>query len=353
MPIHCVAAAVAGLLLSADLTSGAHNEIASGTLIVLNKSDATAWLISAATGQRLASVPTGAGPHEVAVSPDGRLAVVTNYGQREPGSSLTVIDVPRAAVLRTIDLGEYRRPHGAAFFRDGHRVAVTAEHNRALLIVDVAAGRVLKAIPTDQEISHMVALSPDERLAFVANIRSGTVTVIDISAGRAEAHIATGGGTEGLDISPDGRWLWVGNRAEDTISIIDVAAKQVAATVPCASFPIRVKFTPDGRHVLVSNARSGDVAIFDADQRTEVARIPIEMTPVQQKDERLFQAAFGDSPVPIGILIEPTGRRAWVAATNADALAVIDLHRKALVGSVRTGREPDGLGWSPATPAAR
>jgi DNA-binding beta-propeller fold protein YncE len=45
----------------------------------------------------VATVPTGDAPHEVAVAPDGRRAVGTNYGTREtPGSNLTVIDVPAA-----------------------------------------------------------------------------------------------------------------------------------------------------------------------------------------------------------------------------------------------------------------
>jgi YVTN family beta-propeller protein len=86
----------------------------SGTLIVLNKTDNTAMLIDLADGKVRATIPTGAGPHEVAVSSDGRLAVVTNYGTRqEPGSTLTVIDVAKAAKVKDIDLGEYRRPRGA------------------------------------------------------------------------------------------------------------------------------------------------------------------------------------------------------------------------------------------------
>src|SRR5688500_1028365 len=66
----------------------------SGTLIVLNKSDNTVSLINVATKTAVATIPTGAGPHEVAVSPNGKIAVIANYGtQQDPGSSLTVIDV--------------------------------------------------------------------------------------------------------------------------------------------------------------------------------------------------------------------------------------------------------------------
>ena len=69
-----------------------------------------------------AKLPTGRGPHEVAVSPDGALAYVSNYGvfgvfrdgeqRSEPGHSLTVLDLGTRAVRDTFDLGEYSRPHG-------------------------------------------------------------------------------------------------------------------------------------------------------------------------------------------------------------------------------------------------
>jgi DNA-binding beta-propeller fold protein YncE len=64
-----------------------------GVLLVGNKSADTLWALDTATGVRTASFDTGVGPHEIEVSPDGRLAVVSNYGDRErPGSSLTVLD---------------------------------------------------------------------------------------------------------------------------------------------------------------------------------------------------------------------------------------------------------------------
>jgi DNA-binding beta-propeller fold protein YncE len=108
-----------------------------GTLLVLNKADATASLVDIVNGKVVATLPTGRAPHEVAVSPDARTAVATNYGpQEEPGGSLTVIDIPRARVLRTIDVGAGTRPHGIAFI-DRQRTLVTAEGVRALLAVNV------------------------------------------------------------------------------------------------------------------------------------------------------------------------------------------------------------------------
>jgi len=170
----------------------------SGTLLVLNKSDNTVSLIDLKTKATVATIPTGVGPHEAAVSPNGKLAVIANYGaQTHPGNTLTVIDIPGKKMVRTIDLGEYRRPHGLAWLK-GDQIAVTAEANKALLIVDVAAGKVLQAITTDQNVSHMVVISPKHSRAFVANIGSGSVTVIDLKAMKRVTDISTGAGAEGI-----------------------------------------------------------------------------------------------------------------------------------------------------------
>jgi YVTN family beta-propeller protein len=318
-----------------------------GTLIVLNKAASTAWLIPLNDPDKPVSIETGDGPHEVAVSPDGKTAVIGNYGSQTPGNTLTVVDVPSARVSRTIDLGRFQRPHGLSFLPDGQHLLVTAEAQQALLTVDLATGTVIGAIGTDQEISHMVARTPDGKRAFVANIRSDSVSVIDLANGRLLKILTTGKGAEGVDVSPDGAEVWITNRADDTIVVVDTATLATRATIPCASFPIRLKFTPDGRHVLVSNARSGDVAVFDAGARREIARIPMTVKASTDKEGRLFQDRFGDSPVPIGIQVHPDGTRAWVANSNADRVMVIDLSSWQVTGEIPTGKEPDGLGYSP------
>lgn len=317
-----------------------------GTLIVLNKSDHTATFIDVASRNALATVPTGIAPHEVAVSPDGKTAVVANYGTREaPGNTLSVVDIPGKKKLKDIELGEYRRPHGIVWMKD-QTVAVTVEANKAVLLVDVQSGKVLSAVETDQNVSHMIVLTPGQSRAFVANIGSGTTTVIDLKEKRRIANIETGAGAEGIDISPDGKEVWVTNRSANTVSVVDVATLKVSATLESKDFPIRVKFTPDGKHALVSNAQSGEVAVFDAAARKEIRRIKMEFSPVNDADKRLFGNQFGTSPVPVGILIEPSGRYAYVANTQADVVTVIDLKDWKIADRLTAGKEPDGLGYS-------
>ncbi len=314
------------------------------TLIILNKSGASASLIDLDSGEEVARVPTREGPHEVAVSPDGSTAVVGNYGGPD-GRSLTVIDVASAKVLRTIELGDYSRPHGIEFFDDGERVAVTAEAQKALIVVDINSGEVLQAIDTDQNVSHMVVLSPDEKRAFVANIGSGSITAIDLENGERIANVETGAGAEGIDITPDGKYLWVTNRDADTVSVIDAESLEIVKALESASFPIRAKVTPDGEWVLVSNAKSGDLTVFDAVGMEESRRVDLALE-AEETEGRLFGDAFKQSSVPIGILVAPGSERAFVAHANADVVSVLDLRSWKVTGYLRGGEEPDGLGYS-------
>jgi YVTN family beta-propeller protein len=314
---------------------------------VLNKAEATASLIDLGTGAVAATLPTGQGPHEVAVSPDGRLALACNYGGQQPGSSLTLIDVPGAAVVKTIELGQHRRPHGVQWLPDGKRAAVTAEGSKSLLIVDVEAGTVTDALPTGQEVSHMVVLQPDGARAFVANLGSGSVTAFDLAAKQSAGTVQTGAGAEGIEITPDGRQLWVTNREADTISVLDPATLQIVKTLKSSSFPIRAAVTPDGRHVLVSNAKSGQLAVFDTASGQQVHTIAMAMEAVSEQDSLLN---FGKSPVPIGIEVHPGGKRAYVANAAADAIAVVDLEQWKVIGTLKAGREPDGMAYSPLKP---
>jgi YVTN family beta-propeller protein len=312
-------------------------------LVVVNKSDDTVTILDAKTGAIRATVPVGKGPHEVEVLSDGRTAAVSDYGrQGAPGRTVTLVSVDAGKVVATIDLGEGTRPHGLEALADG-RLLVTAEGTKELLVIDPSRERVTARIPTGREISHMVAAAADGSRAYVASIGSGTVSAADLASRKIAKDVATGQGAEGIDRTPDGREVWVTNRSSDTVSVVDARSLDVLATLPAPKFPIRVKITPDGRRALVSCAQSGDVAVFDVAARKEVGRIPLDREAVSGIQKRSFSNQFGKSPAPVGLLIAPDGKRAWVASTNADVISVIDLDRLEVIGRLTAGKEPDGL----------
>ena len=331
-------------LVLAILAGGTPTAAAADLLIVLNKSDHEAVLVDPVTLKPVARIATGRGPHEVAVSPDGRMAYVSNYGvyavfregQRvnEPGNTISVLDLERRAVKDTFDLGAYAKPHGIVVSRDGRRLWVTCEDSQAVLELDAARGGVLKAWKTAQETSHMIVPSADESKLFVANIRSGSVTVIERRTDRVTT-VVTGPGAEGIDRSADGREVWVTNRADSSISVLDAVRDTVVVKLESGGqMPIRVKFTPDGREAWVSCGKSDAVTVFDARTRKLVATIPV-------------------GAMPVGIQMSPDGQRAFVANTNDDLVTVFDVAARKVLGTFTTGNEPDGMAWVPGRNARK
>lgn len=306
------------------------------TLIVGNKLADTAGFIDLTSGEMAYTRPTGQGPHEVAISPDGNIAAVVAYGDnREPGASLSLFDVPTATALKVIDLFPHRRPHGILWMPDGRHLLVTTEGSGSLIIVDTEESKVVSAIETGQKGSHMVALSPDAATAYVTNIGSGSVTVVDVAAGRIVKTIKAGQETEGVAVSPDGKELWVTNRGEDTVLIFDTETFARLATIETGDMPIRIAFSPDGRHVAVSNARDGTVEVIAAAERTVLKTLVLD------------PEDGGAGVMPVTLLFAPDGSMLYVALTTRAQIARIDTDDWQLVGFLKAGEGSDGLGYSP------
>ena len=316
--------------------------VQAGTLVVANKAEATVSLIDQESGEVVATLATGQGPHEVGISPDGRFALVTNYGTRDgAGNSLTLINIPAAEVVKTFDIGDKSKPHGVEWI-DKTSAAVTVEANQALVVVDVDNGDILQAIPTDQDVSHMVALDSDGRRAYTTNIGSGSITVLDLDTGERVKNVATGEGAEGIAVS--GQHIWVTNRAADTITVLDAETFATVREVSSVGFPIRATATSQGQ-VLVTRARAGDLVIYDAGSMEAVRTVAFDLKSMDV-EERLFGDRFGDSSVPIGVIVDDSGTRAFVAHANADVITEIDLTTGEIVRSLHAGKEPDGMGFS-------
>lgn len=66
-------------------------------------------------------------------------------------------------------------------------------------------------------------------------------------------------------------------------------------------------------------------------------------TAVEQLEGLLFADTGGIGPKPVGILIEPTGRRAYVANANADIVTVIDLEKLIIAGCLAADKEADWI----------
>lgn len=319
-------------MLLAALVAGWEQAVAqvpglTGTLVVTNKSPSTATIIDVASGRTLATLPTGQGPHEVVLSSDGSLAVVTDYSG-QPGKTLTVIDVPGLRVIRTIDLGDYRRPHGIVFLRGDSLVVVTSEASGNILVVNVREGAIRRVIPTQQNGSHMVGVVADGKRAFTGNIGSNTVSELNLDAGAFVRSFAVPAQPEAINVTPDGKEVWVGSNATGKVSVVDPSAGTVTTAAEGFGWPYRVLFTPDLRTVLLPDLKGEELRFLDRASRRELSRI-----------------AFPGG-APQGITITPDGRFAIESMSAQARLAIIDVAKRVVVGYIAAGDTPDGVAYT-------
>ncbi len=320
-----------------------------GTLLVGNKSAASVSLIDLASGREVARAETQPGPHEVAVSGNGQLAVVTNYGvSGNPGNTLSVIEVAQGRTVGTIDLGDHTRPHGIVFLPDNRHVLVTTEGSQSLITVDVWEGKVVASAPTGQMVSHMLAYDEVGQRAYVANIGSGTVSLINVPRSELLSFHDSGRGAEGIALSPNRRELWVTNRAEDTVSLFDARFLDLKAKVDVPGFPIRAEAMDDGT-ILVTSARSGRLSIIKPGAGEEGAPGVVDTINIslEQEGGTILGQAFSGSSVPIGIEISPDGRRVWIAHAAADTVQELQAGTWRQLRLLKTGDEPDAMAYSP------
>ena len=221
-----------------------------GTLLVVNRTGGSISLFDLGTRVEMARVPIGPIiPHEVAVSPNGRLALTSEYGPNDnPGRHLVAIDVAEGRQAGRIDLGPKSRPHSIVFMKDGQRAVTTLELSDRVALVDVPGQKVIRMYPTGGREGHMVRLSPDGTRAYVTSRgAAGTLSVISLEGDTPPVVIPTGEGAEGLAVSPDGREVWVVNRVAGTISIVDTRSLTVAATIDVPPDARRAEISAGGR----------------------------------------------------------------------------------------------------------
>lgn len=313
-------------------SSFASAQTPSPALLVLEKDDHSLAMVDPTALRVVARVEAGPDPHEVVASDDGKFAYISNYGAfSTPQHTLSVVDLVAQKALLPVDLSPLLAPHGLDF-RDG-KVYFTAEGSKVIGSYNPSSRRVDWILGIGQNRTHMIYVAKEMDHIFTSNVNSDTITIIEPdkhadASGWTETHVPVGKGPEGFDVSPDGKMLWAANSDDGTVSIIDVATKKVVQTVDAnVKSANRLKFTPDGRFVLISLLGGSDLVVMDSVSRGVIKRINLG----------------GGSA---GILMHPNGRRAYVAVSRDNFVAVINLQTLEVDGRIRTGKGPDGMAWA-------
>lgn len=320
-----LALTTAALALSGALAVQTSAESAAPVLAILCKTENQLAFVDPVSLKVLSKIPTGIEPHEIALTPDHKIAVIANYGGANTAGNLSVVDLAARKELRKVDLGPLRKPHG--LMESGGKFYFTVEGNNAIARYDPKADRVDWLAGTGEPGTHMLVVAPGGEKVYTANIGSASVSAISTTnpKGPTIKRIPVGKGPEGIALSPDGRELWLGHQG-GSIVIVDTATDTVKETIQTPDAYLRLLFTPDGKRVLAPESKTGALVVYDAATRREVGRMPI-------------------GRFPVGIILDPQVKRAFVSAVNDHKVVVVDLGKLTALGTIEPGQSPDGIVW--------
>jgi DNA-binding beta-propeller fold protein YncE len=304
----------------------------SALLLVANKGEHALGLVDPGVGRQIATITeTGITGHEVAASPDGRLAFVPIYGNSgvglpgTNGQTLDVIDLGAQRVIRTIDFGHGVRPHCAVFGPKDGLLYVTTELDRSVTIIDPHSFQILGTIPTGQPESHMLAISPDGQSGYTANVGPGTVSVLDIPGRKTITVIQVAGHVQRISISPDGRWVFTSDTEKPRLAVIDTTTNKVANWIASPGEGYGSAFMKNGKWLLIAMPSANQVAVIDVAKMNVLKTISVP-------------------PSPQEVLARPDGEVAYVSCDRSGKVAEISADWK--VKLIDAGRVADGLAWA-------
>lgn len=311
-----------------------------GKLYIVNKLSSSITVFDLFKGKELVTFSIENEPHEATTLQSLNKVVVTNYGtQKMAGKSISIIDVESNTLEKTITLQESLKPHGIVAFPKTNKVGIVSNMGSDFVVVNVATGLVEKKIATHQFGSHLLVLHPLKPFAYVSNISSGSVSVINLVEDQVHAIISCGKGTEGIAITPDGTEIWAINKKENTISIIDTSINKVINTISTGKESLRIKFSIDGNYCLITNSAGGTISVYNRYSKKNIKTIQIP------GKNGLIERVLYHTPRPGGILMHPNGMYAFIANSNANKIEVIDLQTFTLVSTIGTGLVPDGIAF--------
>lgn len=365
--------AVATLAAAAAADPVAALDAADPYAYVPNRASADIAVIDSRTDQLVARIPVGNVPHQVAISDVAGKLVASNTAD----DTISIVDL---ATLETRTLSLGHEPEHMALAPDGVLLAIG----------NLAGGTVsLVSLEGDTEIArvsglfdpHNLTFSPDGSLLYVANLGANHVSVIDVASAAIIDEITVAepsalAGSEGpgaefqgiinVTSTPDGRLGFAAHGEGNRLAVIDLRTRELKKSLELGALPWRAYSTADGRYMLVPNNGDRTLSVIATATLEVVATLPAaeDVTGINTgwfettafalsragKKAVVYDleamARVGEIALPgtpeMGVTT-PDGTKLYVALSDTDQVAVIDVRARRLSGTIDdVGDEPWG-----------
>lgn len=213
-----------------------------------------------------------------------------------------------------------------------------------------------------------VAFTPSGGTAYVTNLGSNDVGVIDVATAQQVGTIPTGDASPFVvRVSPDGERLFIATNG-NLVFVVATATREIVKTIEVGDAPNAFAVHPDGRMMYVSSFFGGTVSEIDMITETVLRTFFVGGTPqdmaVNRKGNRLYVAneqgymnevdlftgeLLPNIPLPgggFGLGVTKDDSEAYVSIPALGLVQVFDLKTRKLTRAINVGGDPRRIAFS-------
>ncbi len=200
-------------------------------------------------------IQVGAVPKYLAVTPDNKYVVVSNFCSLD----VSIIDVVTNKEVKRIDVGLH--PRGIAITNDSSTAYVTVMGGGIIAAINLNNYSIRTINSAGYTPRHLV-LSPDNSVLYITNNKAGQIRAIDPLTDTLIKSVATGTEPRTMVMSDDGLSLYVVNYQSDTMVKVRTSDMQVIQTLKTGHHPVGITYDAQMRRVWVANY-TGSLWVFE------------------------------------------------------------------------------------------
>lgn len=175
----------------------------------------------------------GSVPKVVQATADGKYVLVSNWCSWD----LSVISTAKGRVVRTIPIGAY--PRGIAISPKSNAAYVAVMGGSSLVRVDLTSWKI-RSISIGQG-PRAIVFDPSYRYIYATLNAEGMVAKLDLRTGNVD-QVSTGQAPRSLTVSSDGKAIYVVNYESASISKVRTRDMKVLQTIDACEHPIGIAY---------------------------------------------------------------------------------------------------------------
>lgn len=262
-------------------------------------------------------VPVGDLPLNIAVSPDKKLAAVTNNGESD--QSIELINIKHGLVIDSIPIG--KSWVGLVFSEDGKYLYASGGNDNVIIKYAVKKDHLSPADtfklgkPWPVKISVAgIAVDDAKRRLYAVTNENNALYIIDTESKRTLSSTPLGGEGYTCILSPDHKTLYVTCWGCDKVVVFNTDSQMITGTITVGDNPNDMCITKNGQFLFVANANDNSVSVIDTRQMKVV--------------ESLNSALYPGSPsgsTTNGVALSSDEKTLYIANADNNCLAVFDV----------------------------